>query len=318
MNVTTLATGLKFPEGPVALPNGDVLVVEVLGGKLTRITPDGTVSVVAELGGGPNGAALGPDGRVYVTNNGGMMGVEFGGFTWAVGIAPDYVTGSIQAVDLTDGSVETLYTECDGQQLRSASDLVFDAHGGMYFTDYGKSDGVTGDKGRLFYATADGTSIKLLTGGMDGPNGIGLSPDGTRLYVNETFTARVWWWEITAPGEIKGGLSMGGSGGGNFLYTAPDYTNFDGLGVEADGNLCVASMVHTGISVVSPEGELVEFVDIHVDNDPGLTNICWGGEGLRTAYMTMASTGQLIKVDWPRPGLALNYGPTGEPEGEQA
>ncbi|MFE7215622.1 SMP-30/gluconolactonase/LRE family protein [Streptomyces sp. NPDC057611] len=309
--VTVLATGLKFPEGPVALPNGDVLVVEVLRGTLTRIKPNGAVSVVAELGGGPNGAALGPDGRVYVANNGGLVGFEVGAFTFAGGTPAGYVTGSIQVIDLTDGTVRTLYTECAGQQLRGPNDLVFDAHGGFYFTDYGKTGTNAVDRGRLFYATADGTSIRLVASGMDGPNGIGLSPDGKRLYVSETYTARVWWWEVTAPGEIKGGRSLAGSGGGNFLYTASDYTNFDSLGVEAGGNVCVASMIHAGISVVRPDGRLLKFVDIDIDDDPGITNICWGGEGLRTAYITASSTGKLLKVHWPRPGLALNHGPHG-------
>ncbi|MGI5158990.1 SMP-30/gluconolactonase/LRE family protein [Microbispora sp. CA-102843] len=305
--ITVLATGLKFPEGPVALPNGDVVVVEIHRKTLTRITSDGKTSVVAELGGGPNGAALGPDGRVYVANNGGMYAFEVGGFVFAGGIPADYTSGSIQAVDLSTGAVQTLYTEAEGKPLRGPNDLVFDAAGGFYFTDHGKSDGSTGDKGRLFYATPDGRSIKQIAGGMEGPNGIGLSPDGKRLYVSETYTARVWWWDVTAPGVVKGGKSLGGSGGGNFLYTAPDYTNFDSLGVEANGNVCVASMIHAGISVVNPHGELVEFVPIAVDGDPGITNICWGGRDMRTAYITASSTGKLLKVDWKRPGLKLNF-----------
>ncbi len=307
VKITTLATGLKFPEGPVALPNGDVLVVEIHRKTLTRITPDGTTSVVAELGGGPNGAALGPDGRVYVANNGGMYAFDVGGFVFAGGIPADYTSGSIQAVDLKTGAVETLYTAADGHDLRGPNDLVFDSAGGFYFTDHGKSDGATGDKGRLFYATPDGKSIKQIAGGMEGPNGIGLSPDGKRLYVSETYTARVWWWDVTGPGRITGGKSLGGSGGGNFLYTAADYTNFDSLGVEAGGNVCVASMIHAGISVVSPKGDLVDFVEIDTDGDPGITNICWGGPGMRTAYITASSTGKLLKVEWPRPGLALNF-----------
>ncbi len=308
MTITTLATGLKFPEGPVALPDGDVLVVEIHRKTLTRVAPDGTTSVVAELGGGPNGAALGPDGRVYVANNGGMYAFEVGGYTFAGGLPEDYAGGSIQAVDLATGAVETLYTEADGAPLRGPNDLVFDGEGGFYFTDHGKTDGVTADRGRLFYATPDGRSIRLLAGGMEGPNGIGLSPDGRRLYVSETYTARVWWWDVVAPGEIAGGQSLGGSGGGNFLYTAPDYTNFDSLGVEASGNVCVASLVHAGISVVDPvSGRLVEFVPIDADGDPGITNICWGGPDMRTAYITASSTGKLLKVEWPRPGLVLNF-----------
>ncbi|GGV16533.1 gluconolactonase [Actinomadura cremea] len=308
MKITKLAEGLLFPEGPVALRGGDVLVCEIHRGTLTRVRPDGTTSVAAEVGGGPNGAALGPDGRVYVANCGGLRRFEVGGFVFAGGIPDDYETGSIQAVDLATGAVETLYTEADGAPLRGPNDLVVDAHGGIYFTDYGKSDGVTGDKGKLFYAKADGSSITMIAAGMEGPNGIGLSPGGDRLYVSETYTARVWWWDVTGPGEIEGGRSLGGSGGGNFLYTAPDYTNFDSLGVDAHGNVCVASMIHAGISVVSPRGRLVDFVDIDVDDDPGITNICWGGDDMRTAYVTASSTGRLLKIeDWPRPGLKLNH-----------
>src|SRR5258708_40343119 len=66
-----LASGLQFPEGPIALPDGSVIVVEMRRQTLSRVTPGGQVEIIAELGGGPNGAALGPDGRLYVANNGG-------------------------------------------------------------------------------------------------------------------------------------------------------------------------------------------------------------------------------------------------------
>ncbi|EME20439.1 SMP-30/gluconolactonase/LRE family protein [Rhodococcus triatomae] len=307
MSFTVVTTGLTFPEGPVALPNGDVLVVEVLGGTLTRVAPDGNTTVVAEVGGGPNGAAIGPDGRAYIANCGGMIGTEVYGYVFAGGIPDDYAGGSIQAVDLDTGEVETLYTECDGLQLRGPNDIVFDAHGGFYFTDHGKSDRTASDRGRLYYATADGESIRLVAEDMNGPNGVGLSPDGSRLYVSETYTARVWWWTVTAPGEISGGLTLAGSGGGNFLYASPDFRYFDSLGVEENGNICVASLATPGISVISPDGELVEFVAIDTDGDPGITNICWGGHDMRTAYVTASSTGKLLRFDWPRAGLALPH-----------
>ncbi|PRZ41800.1 gluconolactonase [Antricoccus suffuscus] len=307
MTFSVLATGLMFPEGPVVLPGGDVLVVEIHRGTLTRITPDGGVSVVAEVGGGPNGAALGPDGRIYIANCGGLQRFEVGGYIFAGGIPEDYEGGSIQAVDLGTGEVETIYKTAGDVPLRGPNDIVFDAAGGFYFTDYGKSDGVTGDRGRLYYATPDGASIRMIAAGMEGPNGIGLSPDGARLYVSETMTARVWWWDVTGPGQITGGKSLGGSGGGNFLYSPSEFINFDSLGVEASGNVCVASMVRPGISVIGPDGDLVEFVDIDTDGDPGITNICWGGKDMKTAYITASSTGKLLKMDWPRPGALLNF-----------
>ena len=72
IDVTVMTEGLLFPEGPIALPDGSVIVCEIAGSRLTRVAADGTKSVVAETGGGPNGAAYGPDGRIYVCNNGGF------------------------------------------------------------------------------------------------------------------------------------------------------------------------------------------------------------------------------------------------------
>src|SRR6476659_7983849 len=137
--LTLLADGLQFPEGPVAMPDGSVLVVEIFGPTLSRIAPDGTRTVVAEVPGGPNGAAIGPDGAVYLCNNGGCFTpVPVGDLLLPGPHDPDrYLGGSIQRVDLATGEVTTLYTECDGLPLRAPNDLVFDAHGGMWFTDHG-------------------------------------------------------------------------------------------------------------------------------------------------------------------------------------
>ena len=107
-----IAEGLLFPEGPVAMPDGSMLVVEVARGRLTRISPLGGMEVVAELGGGPNGAAIGPDGLCYVCNNGGFTWRTDEGFTRPTGISTDYTGGSIQRVDLSSGRVETLYRSC--------------------------------------------------------------------------------------------------------------------------------------------------------------------------------------------------------------
>src|ERR1051325_2518169 len=76
-----IASGLQFPEGPIAMPDGSVILVEIQRGTLSRVTPDGKIHVVAKTGGGPNGAAIGPDGKVYVCNNGGFEWHEIGGLT---------------------------------------------------------------------------------------------------------------------------------------------------------------------------------------------------------------------------------------------
>src|SRR2546428_10390511 len=95
-----ITSGLQFPEGPVALDDGSVLVVEIKRGTLTCVTPDGKQTVVAQTGGGPDGAAIGPDGLVYVSNNGCFEWHEAGGLLVPWEHARDYAGGRIQRVDL--------------------------------------------------------------------------------------------------------------------------------------------------------------------------------------------------------------------------
>jgi gluconolactonase len=88
------------------------------------------------------------------------------------------------------------------------------------------------------------------------------------------------------------------------LYGLPGFQLLDSLGVDGDGNVCVATLVNGGITVISPDGELVDFV---AADDVLTTNICFGGDDLRTAFITLSGTGKLMKTQWPRPGAKLNY-----------
>ncbi len=296
--------GLRFPEGPVAMPDGSVVLVEIERGCVTRVQPDGSQTVVAELGGGPNGAAIGPDGKLYVCNNGGFHYVERAGLLIPHGEPDDYSGGRIERVDLDTGAVETLYKSGDfGCTLRGPNDIVFDDAGGFWFTDHGKTRRRERDVTGVFYARADGSLLKEVIFPMENPNGIGLSPDGKRLYVAETYTCKLWAYDIAAPGEIAFSQGLLGPGG-TFLYSPSGYTFFDSLGVDGAGNVCVATIGQSGISVISPAGELVEFV---ATDDPFTTNICFGGPDLKTAYITLSGTGRLVKMDWPRGGAKLNY-----------
>ena len=295
--------GLMFPEGPVAMPDGSVLVVEIARGTLTRILPDGTHQIVAHTGGGPNGAAIGPDGRCYVCNNGGFKWHEETGIRRPILQAEDYGGGRIERVDLETGAVEVLYTGAEGVTLRGPNDIVFDAHGGFWFSDLGKVRARDWDRSGVWYGRADGSGLKEVVFPMITANGVGLSPEGDRLYVAETQTGRLWAFEITGPGEIRRD-PWPSPHGGRLLANAPGYQNFDSLAVDADGNICVATLFSGGITVISPDGKVLDFVEFP---DPYTTNICFGGPDLRTAYVTLSMTGRLVAMDWPRPGLRLNY-----------
>ena len=296
-----VASGLQFPEGPVALPDGSVLVVEIEAGRLTRVLPSGALQVVAELGGGPNGAALGPDGCCYVCNNGGFSWRTDKGFTRPTGPAADYQGGSIQRVDIQTGQVHTLYTHCDGVPLHGPNDIVFDTYGGFWFTDFGKTFEDRIMRGAVYYATMDGRFIRRVAHPVLTPNGVGLSPDGRTLYVTETETSRLWSFPVLGPGQL-GHEPWPSPNGGRLVHGLAGFQRFDSLAVEEGGNVCVATLVRGGISVFSPESELLEF---HEAPEGYCTNICFGGEGRRTAFITLSGYGQLLAVRWPRAGLPL-------------
>ena len=161
MEYRTITDGLLFPEGPIAMPDGTVLLVEIARGTLTRVHPDGRKEVVAETGGGPNGAAIGPDGKCYVCNNGGFnWQVEPNGNRRSIGQSDDYVSGRIERVDLDTGAVEVLYDACDGRPLKGPNDIVFDRSGGFWFTDLGKVREREIDRGGVYYARPDGSLVR--------------------------------------------------------------------------------------------------------------------------------------------------------------
>ena len=298
----TVTTGLRFPEGPVAMPDGSVVLTEMFGHRLTRVAPDGSKSTVAEIDGLPNGLAVGPDGFLYLCNNGGAFTpLEMGGLLYPGEFDPaKYVGGRIQRVNPASGEVTDLYTHCGDTALRAPNDLVFDAHGGFWFTDHGIRHHRAADRTGIYYAKADGSHIEEVVFPVDSPNGIGLSPAGDRVYWAETHTGRVFQRVIEAPGKVAP-ISPDVP---YVLCGLPGYQLFDSLAVDGDGNVCVATLVNGGITVISPGGEVIDFV---ATDDRITTNICFGGPDMRTAYITVSSTGQLLRMQWPRPGLRLNW-----------
>jgi gluconolactonase len=286
------------------MPDGSVIVVEIYRQTLSRVAPDGKIHVIAALGGGPNGAALGPGGKIYVANNGGFTWVERPGKLFPAAQAPDYAGGSIQVVDPETGKFDMLYAACDGRRLRGPNDLVFDSAGGFWFTDHGQTRERDVDRGAVYYAMADGSMIKEAIFPLERPNGIGLSPDEKTLYVTETSTARCWAFRLSAPGQIESAKGTYRGEKGTLVVGLGGYQMFDSLAVDADGHICVATIIAGAISDLRPDGGKVVQYKLP---DTMVTNVCFGGRDLKTAFVTLSITGMLVSFDWPRPGLPLNY-----------
>jgi len=330
---------LAYPEGPVYMKDGSILLVELKSEQLTRVHQDGTVEVVAKIEGSPNGAAIGPDDCVYICNSGGFewLPIPLAKQTlWITGDIPStYTGGSIDKINLQTGKKETLYTHCDtgrrldmsnmkwqeqplapSFELRGPDDLVFDETGSMWLTDWGKSTERARDITGIYYATADGKSIKQMVFPLNAPNGIALSPDGKRLYTVETYTRRVLYWELSSPGVIKPNpKSVDGT---YLLMSLPGQEILDSMAVDVEGNLYIATMLpdgndpqtNGGISVVSPFGELLEYIEIKLSDDffaPLPSNICFGGKDNKTAFITLGASGALVKVQMKIAGLTLAY-----------
>jgi gluconolactonase len=303
--LTQLADGLRFPEGPVAMPDGSIALVEVAAGRVTRVGRDGTKTTISAQGGAPNGLALGADGLLYCCNNGGFAWHEEPGLLRPTLQAEDYSGGRLEAIDPATGAVRVLYESCGAHMLRGPNDLAIDRAGGIWFSDLGKVRARDRDLGFAYWAAPDGSRIEQVTGPIPGgANGIGLSPDERTLYVAETETGRLWAWDILGPGNTRREHWPSGNGG-RCLYTAPGFRRFDSLAVQADGAIAVATLVSGEITVIAPDGTLVRTVPMP-ERMP--TNIAFGGPGMTTAYVTLSTSGRLVSLPWDAPGLKLNDG----------
>jgi gluconolactonase len=138
-DLRVMATGLRFPEGPVAMADGSVILGEIAGSAVTRIAPDGAKSPIGTPGGGPNGVARGPDGALYVCNNGGNEYAQ-GGFL-STGPSKDYQCGTIQRIDPRSGETRILYSQCGGHKLSARTTSFLIARAGFILPISAKDGG---------------------------------------------------------------------------------------------------------------------------------------------------------------------------------
>jgi gluconolactonase len=301
LDIQLVTEGLQFPEGPIVMNDGSVILTEIEGQRLTRVTPDGKKTTVAETGGGPNGAAIGPDGKIYVTNNGGAFEwLKQDGLTVPGPTPPSHTGGYIQRVDIASGKCETIYDSCDGRRFAGPNDLVFDKTGGFWFTDHGATLPEYRKHGALYYAKPDGSQVVRHRDHLISPNGVGLSPDGMVVYMADTHLGRLYAFDLDSPGKLA---AQAGFAPGRVIHNLPGFQLLDSLAVEAGGKVCVATIINGGVTAFDPDGstEHYAFPDLIT------TNICFGGADMLDAWVTCSSTGKLFKCRWPRPGLKLNY-----------
>ena len=293
--IEIVASGLAFPEGIVAAPDGTLLFVEIAGGTLCRLDPArGHVSVVARPGGGPNGTTIGPDGAAYLANNGGLVFTRgANGRLSPTGVPDSYRGGAIQRVDLATGNVTSLYEAVDGERLKAPNDITCDAFGDLWFTDTGKSHARSRDNGGLYWARADGSAIRAMAYPLQTPNGLAFAPDGRTLYVALSDRREIAAFTVTGRGELAPGPPR-------IIAALGGVRLFDNIAVAQDGTILVACVLTGEIVVLSPAGEVLRTLAVP---DPAPTALAFAGPDMRELYVTLSGSGRIARIAWGVPGL---------------
>lgn len=323
----TVGTGLRFCEGPVWLGDDRVLVTEIASGTLATVSlTDGSVERVVEGLAGPNGAGVVADGsgRLWVADNGGFFTwIEAGGRRFPAPGNPAHCGGALVLADPSTGAHAPVCTHVAAAAggdappagaatpLVAPNDLVVDADAGVWCTDFGvQEDAPTAGGPGVVYVPATAASVATASAagagvgtvaspvvwGTHQANGIGLSADGTELYVAETHSASLWAFAVRGPGEVVGGGGPGERHAGRLLYRGEGVL-FDSLAVDPDGFVCVATIgPGGGVTCVDPATGAASRVGAP---DDLTTNVAFhtGADGVVRAVLTLSSTGTLALID---------------------
>ena len=264
-SVSLFATGLKFPEGPAFDRDGNLFVVNVDTGDISKITPEGQVKTFVNTGGVPNGAKFHANGDLYVADrNRGIIAVS------------------------PKGNLQIVIDNYQGKKFNGPNDLVFDSTGDLYFTDpHGSS--AENPLGCVYRLSAKG-EMSLFASGLPYPNGLVLSRDGKDLFVAITRKNRILRYLLDPP--IRSTIFSQLSGG-----WGPD-----GMALDVEGNLYVAHYGGGEVLILNPKGDLLERVLV---NGLRPTNVAFGGPGRKTLYATEVDTGSVYRFNTDYPGLPL-------------
>lgn len=296
----TIAADLAFPEGPVVLPDGSLAVVQMAADVVTVIRPDGR-RLDLDCEGGPNGMALEPDGEhAVICLNGGLSFTREDSGHLMPGIAQDATArGGLVRMSLSTGDIEVLIERGAASPASGPNDVVWSpaesvAGEGVWFTDLGRRLADSLEPGAIFWRGATGEVVRAAYPRQGRPNGIALSPDGATLYVTESLSAQVWAWSVLGPGAL---------GEPRLVHQFDPPARLDGMAITAAGNLVVATLVVGALTTLDPASRVLDRLEV---DDPMPTNVAFGGVERRDLYVTLGSTGRLVRLDWPEPGLPLH------------
>ncbi|WGY43822.1 SMP-30/gluconolactonase/LRE family protein [Xanthomonas oryzae] len=258
-------------EGPAAGPDGALYAVNLgKDGTIARIALHADGSVKAEV------FVTLPDGS---TGN----GIRFRDGTMYVA---DYTGHKILQVNMQTRAVSRFAALPDAD---GPNDLALAPDGSFYASDPNWKD----NGGRLWHIGRDGV-VRLLEAGMTTPNGLDVSPDGKRLYVDESMSRKVWVYDRTSDSSLRNK---------RLLIGFPDF-GMDGMRCDADGNLYIARYGAGQIAVVSPQGKLLRTVALKRRK---ASNVAFGGADGKQVFVTLQDRGAIETFRSDRPGRETGH-----------
>ena len=291
-----------WPEGPVVGPGGWILNVcsfsipekgwPARGGDISAthvsrplVTHAVFNTSTADVDGIPAALAFGPDGCLYVTDEG---------------------RRSIVRVD-PDGVQSDFITTHEGRRINGANDLSFDLEGNLFFTDPWGSN-ADNRVGQVFGYEWNSGDLHLIDSGMAFPNGIVVA-DG-RLYVAETYTNTIWLYEVSGAGQATGRTEfcrMPDAPDSPVIWQGKPLAGPDGMALDEDGNLYVAHVGTGNVYVYDPQGHELEALPT---GGAKATNVCFAGPGYDELYVTVDDTWSIIRFDLGVRGRRLSFCPS--------
>jgi gluconolactonase len=270
-----LATGFRFTEGPVWIPGQACLLFsDIPANCIHRMTADGRVSVFREPSGQSNGLTRDAAGRL---------------------IACEQRNRRVTRTE-TDGTLSVLADSYNGQRLNSPNDVVVGPDGAIYFTDppYGiRPEQQQVPHQGVYRLDPEHGDISLVADDFDRPNGLAFSPDGKRLYIDDSSERRhIRVFDVGEDGSLSNGRLF-------HDMRVPQRGAPDGMKVDAAGNVyCTGAR---GVWVFDPDGR--HLGTIRMPEKP--SNCAWGDRDCKSLYITAPAAVYRIRVSIPGSGVAL-------------